>query len=41
LIQGDPIALGEAIKNILDNALQYGAPGLLHVRMDSDGSATA
>ncbi|EIJ47750.1 transmembrane sensor histidine kinase transcription regulator protein [Herbaspirillum sp. GW103] len=37
LIQGDPIALGEAIKNILDNALQYGAPGLLHVRLDSDG----
>lgn len=37
LIQGDAIALGEAIKNILDNALQYGAPGLLHVRLDSDG----
>lgn len=37
LIRGDAIALGEAIKNILDNALQYGAPGLLHVRLDSDG----
>lgn len=37
LILGDAIALGEAVKNILDNALQYGAPGLLHVRVDSDG----
>ena len=37
LILGDAIALGEAVKNILDNALQYGAPGLLHVRLDSDG----
>ncbi|RAM66876.1 histidine kinase [Herbaspirillum rubrisubalbicans] len=37
LIRGDAIALGEAIKNILDNALQYGAPGLLQVRLDSDG----
>lgn len=37
LIQGDAISLGEAIKNILDNALQYGAVGLLQVRLDSDG----
>lgn len=37
LIRGDAISLGEAIKNILDNALQYGAPGLLQVRLESDG----
>ncbi len=36
LIRGDAISLGEAIKNILDNALQYGAPGLLQVRLESD-----
>jgi len=35
LIRGDAISLAEAIKNILDNALQYGAPGLLHVRLEA------
>ncbi|WP_446719266.1 sensor histidine kinase [Herbaspirillum sp. WKF16] len=35
LIRGDAISLAEAIKNILDNALQYGAPGLLHVRLET------
>lgn len=35
MIQGDAIILAEAIKNILDNALQYGAPGLLQVRLES------
>jgi two-component system sensor histidine kinase TctE len=34
-IRGDAISLAEAIKNILNNALQYGAPGLLHVRLET------
>jgi two-component system sensor histidine kinase TctE len=36
-ISGDAISLAEAIKNILNTALQYGAPGLLHVRLESRG----
>lgn len=39
MIRGDAISLAEAIKNILDNALRYGAPGLLHVRLDSPPEA--
>ncbi|WP_050467561.1 sensor histidine kinase [Herbaspirillum chlorophenolicum] len=35
-IRGDAISLGEAIKNILNNALQYGSPGLLHVRLEAN-----
>ncbi|MCA1325767.1 sensor histidine kinase [Herbaspirillum sp. alder98] len=36
-IQADPISLGEAIKNILNNALEYGAPHLLHVTLERHG----
>jgi two-component system sensor histidine kinase TctE len=32
-VLGDATALSEAVKNILGNALQYGAPGLLHVEI--------
>lgn len=31
LILADPLSLREALKNVLDNALQYGAPHLLHI----------
>lgn len=30
-VNGDPTTLREAVKNIVDNALRYGAPTLLHV----------
>jgi len=33
LILGDPVTLREALKNILDNALQYGATTLLHINI--------
>lgn len=39
LIHGDKISIREAIKNILGNALQYGAPSRLHIeisRQDAD-----
>lgn len=40
LIRGDAISLREAIKNILDNALQYGAASFLHVQLEyKDSSA--
>lgn len=35
LVRGDAVILAEAVKNILGNALQYGAPGLLHVRLEA------
>ncbi|EJN10116.1 sensor histidine kinase [Herbaspirillum sp. YR522] len=34
LVQADPVSLAEAIKNILNNALEYGAPNLLHVALE-------
>ncbi len=33
LILGDPISLREALKNVLDNALKYGAKSLLHIKI--------
>lgn len=30
-VMGDPVTLREAVRNVLANALDYGAPGLLHV----------
>lgn len=30
-ILGDPVSVREALKNVLDNALKYGAPALLHI----------
>ena len=39
LILGDDIALREALKNVIDNALQYGATTLLH--MEIRGTSTA
>lgn len=33
LVKGDATTLREAVKNIIDNALRYGAPSLLHVEI--------
>ncbi|WP_229256387.1 sensor histidine kinase N-terminal domain-containing protein [Duganella lactea] len=37
LVDGDATTLREAVRNILDNALLYGAPGLLHVDIKAVG----
>ncbi|WP_343585354.1 sensor histidine kinase [Herbaspirillum sp.] len=36
-IMGDAISLREAVKNVLGNALQYGARSFLHVRLEHAG----
>ena len=37
LVDGDATTLREAVKNVLGNALLYGAPGLLHVDIAAVG----
>ncbi|MFC5522769.1 sensor histidine kinase [Polaromonas jejuensis] len=39
LIQGDPVSLREALKNVLDNALKYGARTLLHINISRSDAA--
>ena len=41
LILGDPVSVREALKNVLDNALKYGAKTLLHITVQNDGAAWA
>ncbi|MEO7952509.1 MAG: sensor histidine kinase [Polaromonas sp.] len=38
LILGDTVSVREALKNVLDNALQYGATTLLHITIQRDGT---
>lgn len=37
-VMGDATTLKEAVKNIINNALQYGAPSLLHVEILGNGN---
>jgi two-component system sensor histidine kinase TctE len=36
LVDGDATTLREAVKNVIGNALQYGAPGMLHVEITDE-----
>jgi two-component system sensor histidine kinase TctE len=38
IVMGDPVTLREAVRNVLANALKYGAPALLHVEVARAGT---
>jgi two-component system sensor histidine kinase TctE len=37
-VMGDPVTLREAVRNVLANALEYGAPALLHIEIARVGA---